>query len=128
VFGRVMDVLTLSVAMSPASFARRLDRSSMMDLGRLTSSRDRAAGWGDGRAGPGLFSQAILLTAVGGIAGLVGGLFILLVRWWLRNFPPGASRLRRRGLVEAAAGLRRASAGLAAARLRAGRRGEPKNV
>ena len=35
--------------------------------------------------------EAILLTAVGGLAGLVGGLLIIgLVRWWLPEFPAAA--------------------------------------
>lgn len=97
VFGRVMDVLTLGVAviagisllvgsigiftMMWISVGERVPEIGLLRALGATAEQIRDL----------FLVEAILLTAVGGVAGLLGGLlFILLVRWWLPEFPAAA--------------------------------------
>ena len=94
VFGRVMDVLTLGVAVIAgiSLLVGSIGIFTMMwiavgervpEIGLLRALGATAAQVRD------LFLvEAILLTAVGGLAGMLGGLAILgVVRWWLPEFP-----------------------------------------
>lgn len=97
VFGRVMDVLTLGVAviagisllvgsigiftMMWISVGERVPEIGLLRALGATAEQIRDL----------FLVEAILLTLVGGVAGLLGGLlFILLVRWWLPEFPAAA--------------------------------------
>jgi putative ABC transport system permease protein len=97
VFGRVMDVLTLGVAVIAgiSLLVGSIGIFTMMwisvgervpEIGLL-----RALGATAGQVRDLFLVEAILLTSVGGLAGMVGGLVILgLVRWWLPEFPAAA--------------------------------------
>jgi putative ABC transport system permease protein len=97
VFSRVMDVLTLGVAviagisllvgsigiftMMWISVGERVPEIGLLRALGATAEQVRDL----------FLVEAILLTAVGGVAGLVGGFLIIgLVRWWLPEFPAAA--------------------------------------
>lgn len=97
VFGRVMDVLTLGVAVIAgiSLLVGSIGIFTMMwisvgervpEIGLLRALGATAAQVRD------LFLvEAILLTAAGGLTGLLGGLLVIgLVRWWLPEFPAAA--------------------------------------
>jgi putative ABC transport system permease protein len=97
VFGRVMDVLTLGVAVIAgiSLLVGSIGIFTMMwisvgervpEIGLL-----RALGATADQVRDLFLVEAVLLTTAGGLAGLAGGLAILgVVRWWLPEFPAAA--------------------------------------